>query len=48
MTRLLILAIGCLFLLAPSVVAADKMNVLFIISDDLTNNTLALLRKSHQ
>src|SRR5258705_8766922 len=38
MTRALSLAV--VLLSAAGGVAADKMNVLFIVSDDLTNNTL--------
>src|SRR5262245_1319958 len=39
MSRLIALAILCLFA-APSLAADEKMNVLFIVSDDLTNNAL--------
>ena len=35
-----LLSLGALLLLAAPVGAAEKMNVLFIVSDDLTNNTL--------
>lgn len=41
MPRLSLIAVSLAFMLAPAtVVAADKMNVLLIVSDDLTNNTL--------
>src|SRR5215510_5059708 len=35
-----VLSLVALALLAPSSFSAEKMNVLFIVSDDLTNNTL--------
>src|SRR5262245_43272191 len=41
------LALLALALFAAPAVAADKMNVLFLVSDDLTNNTLSCYGSPH-
>src|SRR5205814_7604568 len=42
-----VLALSAFALFAAPAVAADKMNVLFIVSDDLTNNTLGCYSTPH-